>query len=306
MQKVEFAAMGSQILIALDSEDPGVIPVAEAAAGWFEDWEKIFSRFKTDTEISRLNSQRGKSAQVSEPMWEVLSLAGQIEKWTEGLVTPLVLDALENAGYELNFDELPMDQLRDSFAAGEYLGDADALSLDPSTRSIKLPVNKRIDLGGIAKGWAAHQTMLKLQHIAPVLVDAGGDIAISAPRVDGSCWQIGVARSFHETENAEVVEVGQGGIATSGIDRRRWKMNGKWQHHIIDPRRNLPAETDVISATVIAKDVMTAEAAAKMVILLGSEKGTQWLSSQGLNEYLLQLESAVKERIFGYLSNTTD
>jgi thiamine biosynthesis lipoprotein len=68
-----------------------------------------------------------------------------------------------------------------------------------------------------------------------------------------------------------------GGIATSGRDYRRWYKNGVWQHHIIDPRTNRPAQTDVLSATVVASFASLAEMAAKTVLIMGSLDGLRWL-----------------------------
>jgi thiamine biosynthesis lipoprotein len=66
-------------------------------------------------------------------------------------------------------------------------------------------------------------------------------------------------------------------VATSGRDYRRWKQDGRWNHHIIDPRTGEPAVTDVLTATVVAPNVMEAEMAAKVVLILGSREGLEWL-----------------------------
>jgi thiamine biosynthesis lipoprotein len=66
-------------------------------------------------------------------------------------------------------------------------------------------------------------------------------------------------------------------------------MNGTWQHHLIDPRTGNPANTDLLAATVIAMNVMAAEMAAKMILILGSERGKEWLEQQPGFEGLLIL-----------------
>jgi thiamine biosynthesis lipoprotein len=134
-----------------------------------------------------------------------------------------------------------------------------------------------LDFGGSAKGWAAYQAMKRLQAEGPTLVNAGGDIAISGARADGSPWLIGVANPFQPEENMETLLLKGGGVATSGKDRRRWTRNGVLQHHIIDPSTNQPAETDLLTVTVVAPDVMEAEAAAKAAFILGSRVGMEWI-----------------------------
>jgi FAD:protein FMN transferase len=125
-------------------------------------------------------------------------------------------------------------------------------------------------------------------------VDAGGDIAISGPQHDGSPWAIGVADPLNPGEDLALLMLGKSGVATSGRDYRRWQKDGRWQHHIIDPRSGLPAETDVLSATVIAPNVMEAETAAKMVLILGSQAGLDWLENQPQMAGILVLEDGCR------------
>ncbi len=154
--------------------------------------------------------------------------------------------------------------------------------------TITLPLGLGLHFGGVAKGWAAHQAMKRLQACpeqgrraeGSTLIDAAGDIAISGPRADGSSWQIGIADPFHPGQEIETLFVNKAGIATSGKDRRRWTRNGVLQHHIIDPLTNQPAETDLLTVTVVAADVMKAEAAAKAPFILGSRAGLEWIEAQ--------------------------
>jgi thiamine biosynthesis lipoprotein len=138
----------------------------------------------------------------------------------------------------------------------------------------------RLDLGGVAKGWAAQRAMRKLERFGPALVDAGGDIAISGLRSGGRPWLVGIDDPRQEGESIGTLRLGRCGVATSGRDYRRWKQDGRWKHHIIDPRTGEPAVTDVLTATVIAQTVLDAEMAAKVVLILGSRKGLAWLEGR--------------------------
>ena len=111
------------------------------------------------------------------------------------------------------------------------------------------------------------------------LVDAGGDIAVSGLNSEGDAWPIGIEDPFQPDVNFEMLYLEDGGVATSGKDYRHWRQNGKLQHHIIDPATGLPAETDVLTATVIAPTVMKAEAIAKGIMISGSRDGLSWLDS---------------------------
>jgi thiamine biosynthesis lipoprotein len=153
----------------------------------------------------------------------------------------------------------------------------------------------RLDFGGIAKGWAADQAVRRLAVHGPALVNAGGDIAVSGPRQSGDGWLIGIdaplGLELPADTQLELIALRTGGVATSGRDYRRWQQNGAWQHHIIDPRSGVPADTDVLAATVIAPTAGDAEVAAKVVLLLGSSAGLDWLDARPALAALLVLET---------------
>lgn len=135
----------------------------------------------------------------------------------------------------------------------------------------------RLDLGGIAKGWAADIAAQRLAKAGPALIDAGGDIAVSGPMADGSPWPIAIANPFAPEDSLGLLLLVRGAVATSGRDYRRWTRGGVEQHHIIDPRTGQPAQTDVLSATIVAPDGPAAEMAAKVALILGSQAGLAWL-----------------------------
>ena len=85
---------------------------------------------------------------------------------------------------------------------------------------------------------------------------------------------------FNPENDLEMLYLAGEGVATSGQDYRFWNLNGTRMHHIIDVRTGRPAESDVYSVTVVAPDVIQAEMAAKVVLILGSEEGLSWLEDQ--------------------------
>jgi len=249
----------------------------DAVPGWFEAWEQTLSRFRPDSELSQLNRRTGQWVRVSATLWDVIHLALVAARWTDGLFSPTILNALEATGYDRTFTEIGVD---DRAVVTQPDGQWHAIQRRSLKRSICLPPNARLDLGGVAKGWAADRVAKKLAKYGPVLIDASGDIAISAPQADGSPWPIGISNPLQPDQHFETLKITAGGVATSGRDYRRWQKGGAWQHHIIDPRTGLPAQTDVLSATAIAPSVFEAEVAAKVILLSGSEAGLEWLEAQ--------------------------
>ena len=246
---------------------------------WFETWEQRLSRFRPDSELNMLNNSAGSgnTFAVSPILWDVLTQALQAHTESGGLVTPAILNELENAGYDRDFDQLSTMSERTNL---DFLPDStplDEIEMNAQTRAIRLPSGLRLDFGGVAKGWAAHQAAARLAPLGPALVNAGGDIAITAPPLTSEFWPVGIDNPLLPGDSIATLKVAASGVATSGRDNRRWQKNGRWQHHIIDPRRGLPAETDLISATIIAPSAVTAEMAAKVVMILGSQSGLDWL-----------------------------
>ena len=275
MLKLTFRAMGSQIEVLYATEAPEAQQALEQVPAWFEGWEQSLSRFRPDSELSSLNDSQDKPVRVSSTLWSVLLVSLKAFDESGGLVTPAILDALESAGYNRSFE-----LLNGVFNYQDFHGiipDVANIGLDINDRSVHLPEGIRLDFGGSAKGWAAHQAAKRLARIAPVLVNAGGDIAFNQANTQKQHWEIGVVDPFHSDRQIENVRLTRGGIATSGTDYRRWQHDGFTRNHLIDPRSGISVVSDVISATVIARNVMTAEMAAKTALLLGSQKGIQWL-----------------------------
>jgi thiamine biosynthesis lipoprotein len=288
-QKLEFHAMGCEMLVLLDSPEP--VDELERVPEWFEHWEKLFSRFRLDSELSYVNRHAGTPIQVSLEFAQVFEIARLAEQNSDGLVTPVLLDALVQAGYDRSFELLHTPTVSSGVTLQPFQADLAEIEWDPATCTLCLSTGLHLDFGGIVKGWAANQTANRLKKYAPVLVDAAGDIAISGRRSIGEHWPVGIANPFQPSDNLELLKLETCGVATSGKDRRRWQQNGHWHHHIIDPRTSLPADTDVLTATVIAPTSIQAEWAAKTSLLLGSQSGLAWLHSNPELAGMLVLEN---------------
>lgn len=290
MKTITFNAMGSPIFIALDTDDHEVVAEAMKSQQWFEEWEQILSRFRFSSELSEINRHPGMEKHVTPVFNEVMLAAEKAERLSVGLVTPTVLNALISAGYQDDFDTL-LERTGNEFQQALFSPtEAGLVKFDHRNHTVELPFGTQLDFGGIAKGWAAHQVMLRLSKMTPVLVDAGGDIAISGLMQSKGKWPVGVANPFDQDNNLALLMIENGGIATSGKDYHRWMFNGAMQHHIIDPRTMQPAETDILTITVLASNVMDAETYAKAALIKGGDHGKRWLDEQPGIAYLIVLD----------------
>ena len=306
VHRLNFRAMGTEMLVCVDNgSDQAPVELADVPL-WFEEWEQVLSRFRLNSELSRLNRAGNQPISVSETLWQVFQSALIAEKITDGLVTPTVANAVRNVGYDRDFKLMAGQTFVPIMPEPAMVSALDIVTWDESTRCIYLPENVQLDFGGIAKGWAAEQVVQRLKHLGSVLMNCGGDIAMSGPLLDGSPWEIGVFKPFDRSSGyiGMMYFKRSCGVATSATDRRRWMQDGRLRHHIIDPRSGSSAATDVISATVVAPTAVEAETAAKSILIRGSVDGLDWLESNPDLAALLILENGqilYSRRISEYL-----
>lgn len=250
MLRRSFHAMGTDVELLLDAPAGERAERAlDRAEAELERLEQVLSRFRSDSELSRLNRD-GHVAEASADLVRVVELALAGREATGGRFDPTVHDALVAAGYDRTFDEVPAEApgvpSTPVTCGGAVRIDGLAIVLSPGTR---------LDLGGIGKGYAVDRVAESLAVAGPCLVNAGGDLAVR-----GGSWPVGVADGL-------TLELSRGGMATSGRDRRRWVRGGEELHHLIDPSSGRPAESDLVRVTVVADSASDAEVLAKAAFL---------------------------------------
>ena len=263
MESRQFRAMGTDVELLVDAAGAG--EALAAAEGEFHRLEAILTRFRPESELSRLNEAGALDA--GPDLLEVVRLALEARGRTDGRFDPTVHDAVVAAGYDRTFEEVPEDGtavIVGSVCGGSVRIDGTRIELDPGVR---------LDLGGIGKGYAAARAAKLLSVAGPALVNAGGDIATA-----GGSWPVGV-----QTADGELtLELSGGGLATSGRDRRRWRRNGEELHHLIDPATGAPSPSDVLRLTLVAPDAVEAEVWAKALYLAGADEAAREADMRGL------------------------
>ena len=271
LERVRFASRGTWVECLVEASPSAALDAAFAHVEHeFAHLERKLSRFRADSELSRLNRER--SIEASDDLLELTRLALNAREQTGGRFDPTLHDALVAAGYDRTFSELPADAHRSAPARGVPAParrfPAPAREVRISGRRIELGPGASLDFGGLAKGYAADRCVTRLARLGAALVNAGGDLAGSGPRVDGP-WPVGVAVPGGVPDLS--LAIAQGGLATSARDRRRWVRDGEERHHIIDPRTLRPAENTPLSVTAAARTATDAEIAAKALFLAGPD-----------------------------------
>jgi thiamine biosynthesis lipoprotein len=286
-----FKAMGTTTTVVV--EDQEKLPAAmRIVQDEIRAVDETCSRFREDSELSRLNRAAGSGyVEVSPLLEEALSAALQAADMTGGLVDPTVGKALADAGYGVTFTAMLSDGPALDVKVTPVPGWT-AIEHDPATHSFRMPAGTEIDLGASGKAWAADRAAAEVTRrlgIA-VAVECGGDVAVRGRHPDGR-WPVRVAADV-DAPVFEDVTIFDGGLATSGTQSRRWRRGGVEMHHIIDPMTGLPAKTPWTVVSVAAATCLEANAAATAAVIMG-DAATAWLDLLHLPARLVDQAGAV-------------
>jgi FAD:protein FMN transferase len=263
MLRHSFKAMGTTVETFLESESPNGRAALLAVEAEFERLEAMLSRFRPESDLSRLNRE-GRIDGAPE-LAGLVGLSLKAREETNGRFDPTVHDALVAAGYDRSFADIAPVAPTDAVAQDQVHGAAGAIRVEGD--AVELAPRVRLDLGGIGKGYAVDRGIEVLSAAGPCLVNAGGDLAVAGLPKAGT-WAV----SVDTPAGPLTLGLSSGGLATSGRDRRRWIRGGEERHHLIDPVSGRPARSRWLRVTVVAPTAVAAEVAAKDVFL-GAEPG---------------------------------
>lgn len=275
--------MGTHVSVVAPADRPEAVFLVRDL---FDEWEAALSRFRPESELSRVNGAAGRLVHVSPLFEDVLRQSLAAAEATDGLFDPTLLVQLVDAGYDRTFEELPPDRAAPSTAAEPVPGGAwRGVELDEDRHLVRLPADIGLDFGGIAKGMAVDEAVGRAVRagIGPIGVEAGGDLAVHGLPDGTARWPIAIELPA----GARTVGLDHGALATSSIARRRWTVGGAERHHLIDPRTGLPVQNDLRSVSVAASTCRQAEVAAKAALVLGPVDGAAFLEDRGLTALLV-------------------
>ncbi|MCO6451075.1 MAG: FAD:protein FMN transferase [Caldilineales bacterium] len=272
-----FRAMNCEMMATVYSDHPQAPEALRGVELWMQQVEAELSRFRADSDLSRLNRATGNAYHAGDILWEVTLAAVDAAVSTAGLFDPTVGQTLIAAGYDRSFEQLGDSDQEKTLPSS--LPDYHRIELDTDARTILIPDGLQLDLGGIAKGWAADKALEKLSAFGPALIDAGGDLAIGAPPPATAGWLVAIADPLTPEQDVALLQLSQCGLATSGTDHRKWRVRGRQQHHLIDPRLGTPAPTNILNSTVIAATATEADVLALTLTILDTGGVQTYLST---------------------------
>ncbi len=276
---VRESAMGTEVhIIAYTSGSAGEADTRKAikaAVAEIRRLESLMTSWRDDSEVAELNRRAGEFVRVSPETYAVIERslwAGKLSEGTFDISFSPLSDVWKFGDAAEAAPQIPSKaQVLPLVARVDYR----KIQLKQQQSSVAIGKAQRIDLGGIAKGYAvdAAVAILRKAKLHSFLVQAGGDLYGAGKKPDGSAWVSGIrdprggSNDFFAT-----LELEDRAFSTAGDYARAFIKDGKRYHHIIDPRTGFPA-TACRSVTVWAKDALTADAVDDAVFILGVEAG---------------------------------
>ncbi|MBO5607055.1 MAG: FAD:protein FMN transferase [Treponema sp.] len=239
--------------------------------------ESLFSVNIPTSDISRVNEAAGeKSVAVDEEVAAVVEKALFYARKSGGAFDPAIGPLVKLWGINTDSAKVPSQEEIDGILP---LVDYSEVTVDRSGGVPEIFLHKQgmaLDLGGIAKGYAADciRAELEKNKVKRAVVDLGGNVYVYGRKKDGSAWKVGIKNPFAPEDGPALIlslETSSS-VVTSGVYERFFEKNGKTYHHILDTSTGYPAEKGSVSVTIISESSLAADALSTTAFILGPEK----------------------------------
>jgi len=290
MAGVQFKKLGTdidlQIVVESKTQEEKAKKDINEAVGLYDKYEKIFSRFDNQSELSKLNKNLNIFQVASAEVLEIAKKCLLHNKKTKNFFDPRIIENLEIAGYAKDFkkNDFSVEVENEKF---NFRKPGKILENDLKIRENEIFFGSRMDFSGIAKGWITDKVaeFLLGRGWKNFLVDSGGDMYFSGKNEKNEFWEIdveGIAKDkiFFKLCNQ--------GVATSGIGKRKWEKGGKRMHHIINPNNPAVFSFNLQSVTVIGDSVEGADVLAKSLFLMSIEDGMKFSNDNSIKSLFLE------------------
>jgi len=302
LQRFEFKQphMGTLFTITLYAPDETRgREASDAAFAKIAALERIMTDYDPESELMQLcHKPVGQTVRVSDELFEVLQKSQRLAELTDGGFDVTIGPVVRLWRRARRIETLPdPDQLARAREAVGYR----KLKLDAWNKSVTLTApNMQLDLGGIAKGYAADKALevLKSRGVPRALVAASGDIAIGNPPPGKRGWRVGVgALDTEQSGLAKNLLLRNAAVSTSGDTEQFVEIEGKRYSHILDPRTGLGI-TDRLQVTIIARSATETDSFATAVSIIGVKQGLALVESQGGMAALILRKESEKTEVF--------
>lgn len=245
-------------------------------------YEKIYSRTLETSELYALNNKTaahsGNTYQISDEMSDLLDKGLYYSKLSAGSFDISVEPLTSLWNFTTSTPSAPAD--------------ADIQAALPFVNYKFIHLNKNeitfdkdetgIDLGAIAKGYIADKVkdFLRSKGVNSAMINLGGNVLCVGEKPDGSPFHVGIQKPFADrNEIIGVMNINGLSVVSSGIYERSFTVDGKFYHHILDPKTGYPYDNNLVSVTIISKQSVDGDGLSTTCFALGLEKGLALIKS---------------------------
>ncbi len=242
-------------------------------------YEAIFSRTLTTSELYQINHDESNQVSVSDDMYKLLSIGISYGDLSSGLFDITIAPLSDLWNFSSDSPTVPTD---DEINALLPLVDYKTLSLTEDQVLIRENPDTMIDLGAIAKGYIADRIKdyLITQGVTSAVINLGGNVLCIGSKPDGSSFHIGIQKPFAaQDEIAAAFELTNMSVVTSGIYERYFEEDGILYHHLLDVSTGYPCSNDLQSVTILSSDSVDGDALSTTCFLLGLDDGMALIDS---------------------------
>ncbi|ASP39416.1 thiamine biosynthesis protein ApbE [Bacterioplanes sanyensis] len=275
MHRYRFSAMASPCEIILTGDEQHCLAASEAAAAEVHRIEAKYSRYRDNSELSRINRQAGSATEIDDETYQLLHYASVAWQQSDG-----VFDI--SAGILRQAWDFTRQQIPDSRQLAPLLSRIGWGQAQLNQQQILMPAGMEIDLGGLGKEYAADKAaqVCREHGFRTGVVDLGGDLHVLGPKNEEP-WQIGVRHPRKPDHAFAQLPVYQGGMASSGDYERYFEYQGRRFCHLLNPHTGMPVD-HWASISVLAPSCLLA-GTLSTIAMLKQAQGLSWLQQQGVH-----------------------
>ncbi|HAI75637.1 MAG TPA: thiamine biosynthesis protein ApbE [Microscillaceae bacterium] len=244
-------------------------------------FNQSLSTYQKDTEISAFNQDSAKTITFKLPFfYPVLAKSLEIYKATDGAFDPTVAPLVNAWGFGFKTEKFPDSSRVDTL---RRLVGFEKINFDKN-QVTKLKKGVMLDFNAIAQGYGVDVVaqFFEKQGIQNYMIEIGGEVLCKGKNAEDKFWSIGIANPTYEASGGSptqaIVQLENKALATSGNYRKFYIIDKKKYSHTVNPKTGYPVQHSLLSATVIAKDCMSADAYATAFMVMGLDKAKQFLA----------------------------
>lgn len=280
----ELTAFAMNTIITMEAYGGDAVQGINTAKERLLELEKLWSVTDEESEVWKMNHSYGEAVAVSSETEQLLSFVLRMAEETKGSLNPAVYPLVKAWGFTTGEYEIPKEE-----TLRELVSHTDIGRISLSDGKVSIPENMELDFGAVAKGYTGDQMAESLQEhgVTSAIINIGGNVRLIGGTSEGEPWKVGI-RSPYGEGNMGVLEAQDVNIITSGgYERYFIGEDGKQYWHILDPRTGYPADSGILSATIVGTDGALCDALSTATFVMGLESAEEYWRSREDFEMIL-------------------